>query len=101
MTALLLTICLGADISGGARPMPPTYTDLRARVETGERITLSVGIDSPGAIRCDDSLHYGVEKGVYLCWLDGKTPRMQRIETTERPVINYIRNIGAAIVGKP
>jgi hypothetical protein len=114
-------IC-AADISGSV-PAQPTYAELRQRVErlpAGQTITITVGQDHPGAIRCDDAKTAGIAVGLYLCWSDGTDARMQRIvppapqpanvqpviesrivqpQAEYRPVVNYIRNLGTAVVG--
>lgn len=79
MQMLLLTLCIGADISGGA-VKPMTYADFLARVEKlqpGQTLTLTVGM--PGENRCDDAKTFGIDAGRYTCWYDGFAPKMQRI----------------------
>jgi hypothetical protein len=117
MTTVLLTLICAADISGGV-PAQPTYAELRQRVErlpAGQTITIAVGQDHPGAIRCDDAKTVGIAVGLYLCWSDGTDARMQRIVPPapqpanvqpvieSRPIVNtigtYIRNLGTAVVG--
>lgn len=63
-------------------PMDQSYSVCLTRVERGEKLTLAVGIDSPGAIRCDDAKRFGIGDGLYSCWFDGSAAKMQRIEAS-------------------
>lgn len=55
----------------------PSYAGFLDRVQRGERLTMAVGVDLPGAIRCDDARRFGIADGLYLCWYDGSVPKMQ------------------------
>lgn len=114
---LLSILCIGATPPHQAPPVRFTYSEVRSMVASGKSIVLSVGMDFPGSIRCDEAMSYGINPGIYDCWFENGRPVMlgkpvgtaviQNVTTStpidinnQKPVINYIRNIGSAVIGQ-
>jgi len=93
MTFTLLCLAIGEPPQ--APPLRITYSEFRSRVEKlppGQTLTLSVGSDHPGAIRCRDEKTTGIADGVYSCWFDGTQAKMRRIEPPATTSGNAIPN---------
>jgi hypothetical protein len=87
-------------------PVRYLYSDIYKMVNDGETVLLSVGKDHPNAVRCDDAKKFGVQDGVYRCFLENSIPKMEKFidedkAVINRPVVNYIRNVTNAIIGQP
>lgn len=113
----LATITIGAT-PPQAPPVRFTYSEVRSMVASGMSIVLSIGMDFPGAVRCDEATSYGISPGIYDCWVENGRPMMlskpvsapviiqnNTVATpidirSSSPVINYIRNVGSAVMGQ-
>lgn len=70
----LLTI---TSVSSAQVRTDATYEDVRKRVASGEKMTLSVGIEYPSSLRCDEAKDFGVPVGVYECFAIDGVPKMR------------------------
>ena len=66
------------------------YAACYAAVEGGARCTLAVGVEDAADYRTDALP--GFTPGVYDCWLQGETPKMERRVPAAQPLIPRLFN---------
>lgn len=77
---LALTLILMSMGEPPAKFLYPAFENRVRDLPNGYTLKMSVGMDSPGAIRCDDAKKYGIADGLYSCWFDGTAAKMRLIE---------------------
>jgi len=90
MMSLLLSVVFSvpqAPLPPQGPPMRPevkravaTYAEVYARVKAGETLTISFGVDGPGAIRLPSMSAY--PDGVYRCFPLNGEPHIERVSTS-------------------
>jgi hypothetical protein len=98
MNSLILSMLLGADISGGVAVQPAPRLVMRyrlvyERVEKGETVKLAVGSDEPGYERVDDAPPV-VKPGLYRCYSVDGVPVFERVEPLKKVVQFVGKTVG-------